>query len=152
MDKAAITTSINTIDNGGVNTAAEVRTVLGTLRDNSYATPVLEQYILGLPDHPNTTPIGTTHYYSLQFVKQGRTVSVNGFIQNKTGGIVSNENWFDIDAGEYTHDANNALFFGVSTTSGNSVRCKIEGTKLIVVGALGNNEVIEVNFQYNTLN
>lgn len=152
MTKTDITNSINTIDDGGNNTAAEVRAVLEDLRDNDYGTVVIESYTNLADNTPNTTPNSTTHYYNLKLVKQGRNVTVYGTLTNKTGSIVSNEKWLDIDAGDYTHDANTCVFTGTSTTSGNSIRCNLVGTALTIVGAIGNNETIEVNFTYTTLN
>lgn len=152
MTKTDITNSINTIDDGGNNTALEVRTTLGNIRDNSYGTVVIESYTNLADNTVNTTPNGTTHYYGLKFNKQGRDITVYGTLTNKTGSIVSNEKWLDIDAGEYTQDGNACVFTGTSTTSSNSIRCKLIGSALTVVGAIGNNETIEVNFTYTTLN
>lgn len=150
MTKTDITNSINTIDGGGNNTAAEVRAVLEDLRDNDYGTVVTESYTNLADNTPNTTPNGTTHYYNFDFLKQGRAVFVNGTVTNKTGSITANEKWFDIDAGEYTHDTNSVKIVGVSTSTGNNVRCELVGTEFKVVGALGNNEQIEVDFKYYT--
>lgn len=152
MKKADITNSINTIDDGGNNTAAEVRGVLGNLRDNSYGTVVTETYTSILNDNPNTTPNGTTHYYVLRFTKQGRTVTVNGTLTNSTTSIVSNQKWLDIDDGEYEHDANLCVFSGVKLSSSDSIRCKLVGSALTIIGAMGPLETIEVNFTYTTLN
>lgn len=150
MTKTDITNSINTIDNGGNNTAAEVRAVLEDLRDNDYGTVVIESYTNLADNTPNTTPNGTTHYYNLKFNKQGRNVTVIGTLTNKTGSIVSNTKWLDIDAGDYTHDSNTCFFIGTSTTDSAAIRCNLIGTALTVVGSIGNNETIEVNFTYTT--
>lgn len=130
--------------------AADHRAVNDSFLDEFYATPVTESYTNLADNTVNTTPNSTTHYYRLDFLKQGRLVTVSGTLTNKTGAITSNEKWLDIDAGEYTHDSNEVKFSGVSTSTSNNVRCELSGTELKVVGALGNNEQIEVDFKYYT--
>lgn len=130
--------------------AADHRAVNDAFLDEFYATPVTESYTNLADNTPNTTPNSTTHYYRLDFLKQGTAVFINGTLTNKTGSITTNEKWLDIDAGEYTQDSNSVKFVGVSTSTGNNVRCELIGSELKVVGALGNNEQIEVDTKYYT--
>lgn len=148
--KAQIQSSINTINDGGANTAAEVRAVYNTILDNIYGTVITEAYSNLADNTTFTTPNGTTHYYGLEMVKQGRVVTVTGFLTNKTGGITANEVWFNIDPSEYTHDTNTVNFYGVSLGSGNNVECRLTTNEFKIIGVLGNNDTVYVNFSYFT--
>lgn len=148
--KAQIQTSINTINTGGNNTAAEVRQVFNDELDNAYGNVVLETFNNITNVTPNTTPNGVNHHYSLVMVKQGREVTMSGNFTNKTGAIISNEAIFSIDAGQYYQDLNIIGFYGFLESNGTPIRCSMNGSSLMVVGALGNNITVRFNFKYFT--
>jgi len=73
--KAQITTSINTINDGGVNTAAEVRAVFNTLKDNFYPDVITvnqaDTSIITL-----NPALAASITYIADIWKQGRTVTM----------------------------------------------------------------------------
>lgn len=149
--KAQIQTSINTINDGGNNTALEVRNVFTDELNNAYGDVVLETFNNLVNTTPNTTPNGVNHHYSLAMVKQGRKVTMSGNFTNKTGGIISNVAIFSVDVGEYFQDSNVIGFYGFQESNGTPVRCSMDGNSLMVGGAIGNNVTVRFNFQYYTL-
>lgn len=72
--KVDITNSINTIDDGGQNTASEVRAVFETLNDEFFSEV---ETISG------TTLLGFS--YDFKFLKQGNTVILQGELTNNSG-------------------------------------------------------------------
>ena len=78
--KSAIDATITAIDTGGLNSAAEVRTTLQAIADESYKT-------ISIQDSHTTTNIFTASnasvfQYSLTTKKQGGVVYVEGFVRN----------------------------------------------------------------------
>lgn len=149
--KATLTASIATINDGGANTASEVRTVFTNELNNAYGTVSTETFQNLTNVTPNTTPTISGKFYALKMVKQGRCVSVTGNISNTTGGILSNVKWFDIDAGEYLPDSTSVIVFQAFTNTGTIVKCSVVGGEVNVLGSIGNNITIQFNFQYFTL-
>jgi len=82
--KAQITTSINTIENGGLNTASEVRAVFEKLNDEFFETGVLDtQLTSNLIDfNPFSRPQSANITYSIRLKKQGNVVFIYGSITN----------------------------------------------------------------------
>jgi len=147
--KTDITNSINTIDDGGLNTASEVRATLNTLKDNAYGSVITELVSTGSEVLNNTTKDLSTKYYSLSYVKQGRLVSLNGNLTNKTGSILSSSTWFTFNSGEFLPASTPCEFIG-TTSTGSDVLCKIIGNTFTVVGSIGNNQTIYFNTNYFT--
>lgn len=146
--KTDITNSINTIDDGGLNTALEVRDVLTTLKNNAYGDVVLESYTFSTPATVNTSFFSTDLWYRLNFLKQGRNVSVNGFLYNKKTEIYTGQ-WLSIDAGEYT-PTSEITYISATTDTGNSVKLRIASDGIFLDGAVGANGYVYLNFNYFT--
>ena len=97
--KAQITTSINTINDGGVNTAAEVRAVFNTLKDNFYPDVITvnqaDTSIITL-----NPALAASITYNVDIWKQGRTVTMRFHMLKSTtalfGGVI-----FTITNSEY---------------------------------------------------
>lgn len=119
------------------------------LVDAVYPSIITEAYTNLVTTTTNTTPIGTTHYYTTYWVKQGRKVSVFGNITNKTGASTSNENYITINVGEFTPQAVNNEFIAHSMSDNRNIRCRISGNNIQVRSALANNESISFQFSYN---
>ena len=132
-----------------VITKAKVLLSLNNLVDAVYPNIITEAYTNLVTTTTNTTPIGTTHYYTTYWVKQGRRVSVFGNITNKTGASTSNEDYITINVGEFTPQLVNNDFIANSLSDNRNIRCRISGNTIKVISALANNESISFQFSYN---
>lgn len=132
-----------------VITKAKVLLSLNNLVDAVYPNIITEAYTNLVTTTTNTTPIGTTHYYTTYWVKQGRRVSVFGNITNKTGASTSNEDYITINVGEFTPQLVSNDFIANSLSDNRNIRCRISGNTIKVISALANNESISFQFSYN---
>jgi len=97
--KAQITTSINTINDGGVNTAAEVRAVFDTLKNNFYPDVITvnqaDTSIITL-----NPALAASITYEVNIYKQGRTVTMNFVLYKNTTALITS--WiFQVTNAEY---------------------------------------------------
>jgi len=103
--KTDITNSINTINDGGLNTASEVRATLNTLKDNAYGDRITEKDTSSVKVVTSENTINTSLGYQLTFVKQGRFVNVQGFLINNSASIVgdsaADDYFFEIISSEF---------------------------------------------------
>ena len=146
--KSGLTSAISTALSI-VITKAKVLLSLNNLIDAVYPNIITEAYTPLVTTTTNTTPIGTTHYYTTYWVKQGRRVSVFGNITNKTGASTSNEDYITINVGEFTPQLVNNDFIANSLSDNRNIRCRISGNTIKVISALANNESISFQFSYN---
>ena len=146
--KSGLTSAISTALSI-VITKAKVLLSLNNLIDAVYPNIITEAYTNLVTTTTNTTPIGTTHYYTTYWVKQGRRVSVFGDITNKTGASTSNEDYLTINVGEFTPQLVNNDFIANSFSDNRNIRCRISGNTIKVISALANNESISFQFSYN---
>lgn len=75
--KANIQTQINTIDDGGVNTASEVRSVLGT-DPNSLLESVYNDIVLDTNILQTITTANANFQYSIKVYEVGRSAVISG--------------------------------------------------------------------------
>ena len=92
--------------------------------------------------------------YNIFIVKQGRLVTIKGFIRNQTGGIVSNSDIndfiFEIVDHEYLpHELSTTTFFPISL--GTFVEI-ISAEKKLYCNQLGAGDLVTFNIQYFTQN
>ena len=146
--KSGLTSAISTALSI-VITKAKVLLSLNNLVDAVYPNIITEAYTNLVTTTTNTTPIGTTHYYTTYWVKQGRRVSVFGNITNKTGASTSNEDYLTINVGEFTPQLVSNDFIANSLSDNRNIRCRISGNTIKVISALANNESISFQFSYN---
>lgn len=146
--KSGLTSAISTALSI-VITKAKVLLSLNNLIDAVYPNIITEAYTNLVTTTTNTAPIGTTHYYTTYWVKQGRRVSVFGNITNKTGASTSNEDYITINVGEFTPQLVNNDFIANSLSDNRNIRCRISGNTIKVISALANNESISFQFSYN---
>ena len=146
--KSGLTSAISTALSI-VITKAKVLLSLNNLVDAVYPNIITEAYTNLVTTTTNTTPIGTTHYYTTYWVKQGRRVSVFGNITNKTGASTSNEDYITINVGEFTPQLVSNDFIANSLSDNRNIRCRISGNTIKVISALANNESISFQFSYN---
>jgi len=146
--KSGLTTAISTALSI-VITKVKLLASLDNLVNAVYPSIITEAYTNLVTTNTNTTEIGTTHYYTTYWIKQGRKVSVFGTITNKTGASTTNEDWITIDTGEFTPQTDINDFMAFSTTDNRSVRCRVTGNVIQVISALANNETISFQFFYN---
>ena len=146
--KSGLTSAISTALSI-VITKAKVLLSLNNLIDAVYPNIITEAYTNLVTTTTNTTPIGTTHYYTTYWVKQGRRVSVFGDITNKTGASTSNEGYLTINVGEFTPQLVSNDFIANSLSDNRNIRCRISGNTIKVISALANNESISFQFSYN---
>jgi len=145
--QSGLTTAISTALSI-VITKAKVLLSLDNLVDAVYPDIITESYTNLATTATNTTAIGTTHYYTTYWIKQGRLVSVFGTITNKTGSSTSNEDYITINVGEFTPQAVINEFIAHSTSDNRNVRCRVTGNVIQVRSALANNESISFQFNY----
>jgi hypothetical protein len=151
-NKASLQTDINTkLGDSPLIIPSVHRSLEDSLLINSYGT-VINETLTGLVDTTtNTTPNSTSKFYTINYTKQGRNVSLNGNLTNKTGAIVSNSIWFTFDATDYSPSSTDIQFNGYTST-GTIVRCQIQGVNFKVLTAIGVNQQIYFDTKYFTLN
>jgi len=147
MIKSDLTTSINGYLTSIV-TIAKHRLSMLDLTNTVYPSIITESYTNLATTATNTTAIGTTHYYTTYWIKQGRLVTVFGTITNKTGVSTSNEDYITINVGEFTPQAVINEFIAHSTSDNRNIRCRVTGNVIQVRSALANNESISFQFNY----
>jgi len=145
--KSGLTTAISTALSI-VITKVKLLASLDNLVNAVYPSIITEAYTNLITTNTNTTEIGTTHYYTTYWIKQGRKVSVFGTITNKTGASTTNEDWITIDTGEFTPQTDINDFMAFSTSDNRNVRCRVTGNVIQVISALANNETISFQFNY----
>lgn len=156
MEKTALQTLIETIDDGGVNTAAEVRAVLNGALDNAYATEIIDTHLT-----TNVfTKIGTANCeYEIRVIKQGRKVTVTGFVDSMQASL---SQFATVTNSEYQPPANfrygstNKIFTTLFSLDTNETafagifRATVAGN--ITAGGIQNGERLRFQFEYNTEN
>ena len=148
--KAQVTSSINTIDDGGLNTATEVRDTLNVLKDNSYGDRITEKDsdVTKVVTSENT--INTDLQYRLTFVKQGRFVNVQGFLTNTSASIVGysvvNDYYFEIVGADFLPTVASTFKF----PNGNEF-IKIDNNK-VYYSSIGAGVTKNISFTYFTTN
>ena len=137
MTKAQLTTLINTIDTGGLNTAQEVRNVLEGIKNEMFnETETIENNNLGELN------------YKITFEKIGNICFVNGYLKNNTANAIipsdyaipiTNDNFKPKATGQYFSSIYAPYLYGVLiVTIGN-----ITGISLVNLDD-GNYEFINV--------
>ncbi len=151
--KADIQTKINTIDDTGVNTAAEVRAVFGTHLDSileaGYGAVREED---SAASHPVTNPHNASIDYTCHIQKTFRSVTINGEFNNNTVSFLRNPELFTIDLAEYLQAA--GTYYG-GTTLANAqsaaFRLSLTGNILTYNGTAPANTVFSFQLTYNTI-
>lgn len=115
-----------------------------------------EVYSDVINDTQDTTSVVTannpaTRKYDIKIVKQGRKVTVTGFIKNTSGSMLNNAIFFSINASEFTKDTNDIVCYGNKRSDGLSTRLVIEGQDLWLRALIGNNETVDFELTYFTL-
>jgi len=156
MNKTDITNLITAIDDGGLNTAAEVRAILSKLRDNGYGDAEHEIKTGVTTNLVRTIQTPDGNHFDLYFCKQGRTVTVIGILINKKTVITSNTSFFKIVDADYLPDSTIAAtdyIFGNASNDFRPIRMKFVLNDLRLSGSsLGVGQNIYIRFQYLTQN
>lgn len=155
--KTTIQNLINTnLASGSDITAAELRAVLTSILDNLYGSIISETRTTTSAVSRITTPntINTNITYGIHILKQGRLVTIKGFVWNQSNVIVSNnfvdDFIFEIIDSEYLPDSSSTTTtFPVS--SGTFVELNSSENKLYM-NQLGAGELRTFNIQYFTQN
>ena len=131
--KAQITESINTLENGGNNTASEVRAVFETLNNEFFST---------IETVSGTTENGLV--YDIKASKIGRNVVLNGTLTNPFGA------W--INGGEIALPTNLTPLYVINTLVGTSLNTTtiltIPTTSDLGIGTMNANSVIRFTLTY----
>lgn len=123
---------------------AQHRTYNQRQNDNAYGDPSTEKRLSGLTlDVTNTEPVDTSHWYDLKMTKQGRFVHVSGSIINRTGGTVSNEEWFTV-LNDFVPEDGGQNVFGVLSSTGALLRMQFLNDKFKVISSLSNLQQIDI--------
>ena len=151
-------TQLETLQNTNLASGSSIpasshRAVLNTnehsLLENIYGTP--------LTDTNGTTNVftfsGAGKTYRFRIFKQGRKVTVNGYVTNTSGlTLPSGTTFFSITNTEYLQETQNYFFCGVSSLDSSNIRFTLIYNEFKTASSIGSGETIHVNFEYNTLN
>lgn len=155
MNKTDINNLIATIDDGGVNSAAEVRAVLEGYRDNDYGDIINENSsMVGVVTEKSLNP---NVFYTVSIVKQGRKVTISGAVYQNSGSILNgsglNDYVFKILTGDYTPDTSSIWIKpAINATTNEITSLNFDGSKLRITGMFPNNQFIHFQIEYFTLN
>jgi len=148
--KTDLQANIATINDGGVNTALEVRTLHENELENSYADKIVEQH----GSNVITTQTADTNFYNVTFCKQGRKVSIIGNVTSKQISITSTTSFFEIIDPEFYPDVTlsiNHRIYGRASNDNREIKLKFSSNKLILDGsALSLNQSVYLEFEYLT--
>jgi hypothetical protein len=142
--KAQIQTQVNTINNGGLNTAAEVRDVFATnqasLLEGIYADAVTDN------ETSETITTSTALFdYDIVVSKVGRFVTISGnFISNSN--LVANTSIFQFSNAEYNADT--TAVYGIATSSNGSIPIYMSAAHLRVARSVVNGEIFQFSITY----
>jgi hypothetical protein len=93
---------INTIVDGGVNTALKVRTALNDLLTDNYGVIYGGSNYTSSAYPEITTQVLSNVAYRFDFVKQGRLLHFSGQVRNQTGALIENQQIFTIANTEFS--------------------------------------------------
>lgn len=113
-----------------------------------------ELYGTAVNDTQATTNVLTaddaaTKEYTVEIVKQGREVTISGFIKNNTASMIAGEVFFTINVGDYTQNATVKTFFGNLQTTGANVRMALGASTLTLIDTIGAGATVFFNVTYN---
>lgn len=147
MGKTTIQSLIDTnlADSSNIE-ASEHREVEHALLDELYGTVISDTQATT----NFATAISSSRKYDIKVVKQGRKVTVTGYIKNTTGSMLNNAKFFTINAGELTKDANDIVCYGTKRSNALAIRLTLEGQDLWLRALIGNNETIDFELTYFT--
>ena len=133
--KSGLQSTIATLDNGGLNSAFEVRGVLGALLGNAYGEVATDN------QSTETYTTRTTNFnYSLKLIKQGKFVSIKGSITNISGAIQG------IGAVVFTFKTGDYL--PISSFGQQFLYFSISGANLITRTNIGSGQSVEIDEIY----
>lgn len=146
--QSEINAQIATIDDGGSNTAAEVRNVYTVLSDNFYG--------LKTTDTNASTNVftedNTNKAYTVATTKQGGLVKSRWTMTNNTGAVTgSNTVWATITTTEYQQQSSSPVYVvGQTAATGENVRFLLTTNVLASIDPIAPNETINLNLDYYT--
>lgn len=151
--KTEIEAKINTIDDGGVNTAPEVRSVLGTdpnsLLEAVYADPTKDETT-------GTTTITTPNAnfgYTAKFTKVGNNITISGLF-TVVNTQSANSTLFTIDVAEFnaSTDLYDNIGQGVDVgNENNAIRLRVIGNEFKVVSSVFAGESFTYQITYTAV-
>jgi len=153
MTKAQFNTLINTIDDGGLNTALEVRTLLQGVRDELYSPIYFENYPNvganqnALSITQPTDPANQDLNYGLKMSKVGNKVFIHGNIGNYSNSTFLSGNLITITNTEFT--SRYTPFYPALTINPNCGILFVANT-IQINGFLAPNEEVVFNCFYYT--
>jgi hypothetical protein len=157
--KTEIKNKIASINDGGLNSAVEVRQVLGvgdavdiedSLLENFYPTSITDRTNQSPESQVITTKFGNDVIYNVTITKIGRNVNMNGTIFNNTSNPLSYPNIFTITSAEYLQDANIYNCIG-GNSSTDTAHLTLGSNIFKLNGTLGISEFFAFDFNYNVL-
>lgn len=148
MGKTTIQSLIDTnlADTSNIE-ATEHREVEHALLNEMYGTVVSDTQATTNVLTANTP---ASRLYDVKIVKQGRKVTITGFIKNTSGSMLNNARFFSINAGEYTKDANDIVCYGTKRSNALAIRLTLEGQELWLRALIGNNDTVDFELTYFT--
>ena len=151
MNKTDITNLITAIDDGGLNTAAEVRAILSELRDNGYGDAEHEIKTNVITNLVHFAQTADGNWFDLYICKQGRKVSVKGILINKQSVTTSSTSFFEITDSDYLPNSTVAFIIGNASNDMRGIKMYLVSNKLTLSGsALAVGQNIYIDFEYLT--
>jgi len=155
--KNEIQTQINIINDGGANTAAEVRSVLGTnansLLEAIYASPVEESHTV----NSVTIPVTAGFEYQTKITKIGRRITIDLNVVNTSGGFLSGTIFqiTNVSGNQYLSELSQVVNYNLYDNAGNIVITSISSSATetnIVLNTIPNNTSFKGIITYNAAN
>lgn len=153
--KTQIQTLIDTIIDGGLNTAQKVREVFGTgtssILNNLYGTVISKSKNPNANDTTGIVTAGFDNAYDVQIVKQGRKVTINGTFSTSFASYP----FFTIDTAtfpEYEQATPKQVGLATSNADGSGLPIYLLNNALTTDSYAADGEVFNFSITYNTLN
>lgn len=144
--KAEIEAQIQTINDGGLNTAVELRRVLGNSNPNSFIENIYGDVLVDSQISQAIFTVQANVDFTLNIAKVGRLITVTGFAENKTGTTISNLQLTCIHNGYKSKQ--NLVFYGWSDAGRVSMTNNIANGCLLTLGTILVNERIGLSITY----
>lgn len=143
--KAQIQTQINTIDNGGLNTAQEVREVFGT-NQSSILESIYSDMITDSETTETVTTANANFEYEIIISKVGRHVTITGFFVVVNNASLASQ-IFEFSNAEYNANTD-ANYYGVAHSGDNTIPIQARGAFLRVSRSVLAGEIYQFSITY----
>ena len=135
--KTEIQNAINTIDDGGLNTAAEMRSVLELIKNAFYPALITDTHLT-----TNLFSASGSLTYRINVFKIGNVINIIGFVSNTTSEIISNVDICETLNTEYFSET------GMKFYANENAKIDILNGVISLNGSIGIDDVINFKLTY----